>query len=191
MDVGDEADILAAARKGDAAAFRQLVAPRTDALFRVAFRILGDKTLAEDAVQEALWNAYRGLEQFDARAQFSTWLYRIAVNAALSIRRAQAAGSVVSLRVVGEDDPAWVEVPDTGPQPVDVAGARQLEGALTRALDRLTDMERAAFVLRHLEQRSLEEIASTLELSVNACKQAIFRAVRKLRPALLPWRTEA
>ena len=187
--VDEEAIQLAAARRGDPAAFRRLVEPHMRGMYRVCYRMTGDASLAEDAVQEALWNAYRGLERFDGRARLSTWLYRIAVNAALSLRRAHESSHGKIVRLEGSGDAALPDVADHGPQPVDVARARQLEGALERALDRLTQLERSAFVLRHLEQRPLEEIATVLESNVNACKQAIFRAVRKLRPALSSWRT--
>ena len=187
--MGDDGrDWIADARGGDPEAFRQLVEPHTRGLYRVCHRILGDPGLAEDAVQEALINAYRGINRFDERSSFSTWLYRVAVNAALSVRRShQALASTYD----DVSDNGLDHVPDRGPQPIDVAGARQLGGALDSALERLTQLERTAFVLRHLEQRSLEEIAATLQSNVNACKQAIFRAVRKLRPALSAWRTES
>ncbi len=188
--VGDDQQTWAAARGGDPDAFRRLVSPHTDGLYRVSLRILGDPSLAEDAVQEALWNAYRGLERFDERARFSTWLYRVGVNAALSLRRAHRTDTDTTPITGDRELRAVCEIPDESPLPFDIAGARQLEGALAQALHRLTPLERTAFVLRHLEQRSLEEIAVALESNANACKQAIFRAVKKLRPALASWRTE-
>ncbi len=79
----DEARWIARARAGDAIAFRHLVEANAGALFRVCARITGDRASAEDAVQEALFSAFQHLADFDGRAAFSTWLYRIAVNAAL------------------------------------------------------------------------------------------------------------
>ena len=191
MNVGDGGSArVAAARRGDSAAFRHLVDPHIRGLYRVSIRILDDPSLAEDAVQETLWKAYRGLDRFDERASFSTWLYRIGVNTALGVRRTHREGGIGRHLVDDPTNEVLSRVPDRAPQPVDIAGSRQLEGALEKALDRLTPLERTAFVLRHLEQHSLEEIAAVLESNVNACKQAIFRAVRKLRPALSPWRTE-
>ncbi len=191
MRVGDgEQALLEAARRGDSVAYRRLVEPHTRGLYRVSIRILGDRSLAEDAVQEALWSAYQRLDRFEERASFSSWLYRIGVNAALSLRRKHM-GRVQEERPHLEAGVEMLgDVPDDAPQPVDIVRAHQFEGALADALTRLTPLERAAFVLRHLEQRSLDEIAGVLESNVNACKQAIFRAVRKLRPALSSWRTE-
>jgi RNA polymerase sigma-70 factor (ECF subfamily) len=180
-----EREWIAAARRGDQEAFQQLVRTHARSLFRVAMRILGDRALAEDAVQEALLNAYRSLPQFDERASFSSWLYRITVNAALSIRRKHRPE-----QLAGATEEEALNLPDLSPQPFDVAGARELSGSLERALEELTTMERSAFVLRHLEQYPLEEIATVLESNVNSCKQAVFRAVRKLRTALAPWRAQ-
>jgi RNA polymerase sigma-70 factor, ECF subfamily len=189
MCMGDgEREWIAAAKGGDHLAFQRLVRAHARSLYRVSARILGDRALAEDAVQEALLNAYRSLDQFDGRSTFSSWLYRITVNAALGIRRAHTPGRFPLI----EDETgarALERLPDLSPLPVEVAGARELGGSLERALEQLTALERTAFVLRHLEQYPLEEIARVLESNVNACKQAIFRAVRKLRSALEPWRT--
>ena len=79
----DEARWIARARSGEAAAFRHLVDANSAALFRVCARITRDRASAEDAVQETLLSAFRNLARFDGRSAFSTWLYRIAVNAAL------------------------------------------------------------------------------------------------------------
>lgn len=177
---GGEREQIAAARAGDHLAFQRLVRVHSRSLFRVAMRILGDRALAEDAVQDALLNAYRSLDQFDERSSFSSWLYRITVNAALSLRRAHTPERFSTV-----EDEALI---DQSPQPIDVAAAHQLGGSLERALEQLTALERTAFVLRHLEQYPLEEIATVLESNVNSCKQAVFRAVRKLRSALAPWR---
>lgn len=176
---GGEREQIAAARAGDHLAFQRLVRPHARSSFRVAMRILGDRALAEDAVQDALLNAYRSLDRFDEKSSFSSWLYRITVNAALSLRRARLAP--------GEEEISE-SVVDAAPQPIDIAAAHQLGGSLERALEQLTALERTAFVLRHLEQYPLEEIADVLESNVNSCKQAVFRAVRKLRSALAPWR---
>jgi len=183
-----ESQWIAAASRGDQHAFRRLVEMHARGLYPVCVRILGDPALAEDAVQEALINAHRALGRFDGRSSFGTWLHRIAVNAALGIRRARHGEREAPL---DDDEQAPLAVlADAGPEPAELAAGAQLGGNLASALDALTTLERTAFVLRHLEQYPLEEIARALESNVNACKQAIFRAVRKLRVALAPWRVE-
>ncbi|HET7842831.1 MAG TPA: RNA polymerase sigma factor [Xanthomonadales bacterium] len=180
---------IAAASRGDQHAFRRLVELHARSLYPVCVRILGDPALAEDAVQEALINAHRALDRFDGRSSFATWLHRIAVNAALGIRRARHAEREAP--VADDETSPLATLADHAPEPAELASGAQLGSSLANALDELTTLERTAFVLRHLEQYPLEDIATALESNVNACKQAIFRAVRKLRTALAPWRVEA
>jgi RNA polymerase sigma-70 factor (ECF subfamily) len=143
------------------------------------------KALAEDAVQEAFFNAYRHLREFDGRSAFSTWLHRIAVNAALGEMRKR---NRVEAALPEDDDAADVLAsslegpPGPERQAVSAALGRDIE----MQLKRMSAIERTAFVLRHHEGQSIEEISETLSLSKSASKQAIFRAVRKLRGALEP-----
>ncbi|HEX4974052.1 MAG TPA: RNA polymerase sigma factor [Steroidobacteraceae bacterium] len=179
----DEARWIARARAGEAAAFRHLVDANGAALFRVCARITGDRALAEDAVQEALLNAFRHLADFDGRSAFSTWLYRIAVNAALAQARKRRHQEVAWPQ--GDGDAAMpFDAADESPTPDRQAMSAEIRRHVDAGLARMSPMERAAFVLRHHEGRSIEEICAVLSLNVSGAKQAIFRAVRKLRAAL-------
>lgn len=165
------------ARAGDVRAFQQLFERHARAAYAVCQRLLGDPALAEDAVQEAFLKAHRRLEQFDGRAAFGTWVHRIAANTAIEFlrRRRDEAGDPAELLEASVDEAA---------DPGAALSQAQLVRGVGEALGQLTALERSVFVLRHLEQRSLHEIAHTLSSNVNACKQAIFRAVRKLRAHL-------
>jgi RNA polymerase sigma-70 factor (ECF subfamily) len=169
------------ARSGDAEAFRPLVERYGQQLFRVAWRILGDEGAAEDAVQETFLRAYRSLSRFDDRAQLGTWLHRIAANTAIEIlrkrRRLAREGSDFEI-------PA---LPSSAPGPERHALSGEVERAVRGALAGLSPLERAAFVLRHFEERSIAEICAALGLRESAGKQAIFRAVKKLRRVLAPF----
>jgi RNA polymerase sigma-70 factor (ECF subfamily) len=179
----DQAHWIAKARAGDALAFRQLVDANAGAMFRVCARITGDRALAEDAVQEALLNAFRHLVDFDGRSAFSTWLYRIAVNAALAqVRKRRYLEVPWPERDEGDD--THFDTADEAPTPERQALSAEIRRDVETELSRMTPIERTAFVLRHQEGRSLEEISAALSLNVSAAKQAIFRAVRKLRAAL-------
>jgi RNA polymerase sigma-70 factor (ECF subfamily) len=183
----DEQQSIEAAKRGDQRAFRRLVDTHARALHGVCYRILGDAASAEDAVQDALVNAYRGLEKFDGRSQFSTWLHRIAVNAAIGALRARRPELSID-----DDDSDAPPLGDALPShdPVEQAHGQEITRRLGVALGALSPLERTAFVLKHVEQYPLEEIATSLESNVNACKQAVFRAVQKLRTALAPLRSE-
>jgi RNA polymerase sigma-70 factor (ECF subfamily) len=182
--IEDEAHWIPRARAGDALAFRRLVDANAGAMFRVCARITGDRTLAEDAVQEALLNAFRHLPDFDGRSAFSTWLYRIAVNAALVQVRKRRYLEVPWPERTENDEAVPMDAADESPTPDRQAVSAEIRRDVEAELSRMTAIERAAFVLRHQEGRSLEEISAALSLNVSAAKQAIFRAVRKLRAAL-------
>lgn len=179
----DDARWIARARSGDAGAFRHLVDANAGALFRVCVRITGERAMAEDAVQEAFFNAFRHLADFDGRAALSTWLYSIAVNAALAqVRKRRHLEVAWPERDEGDD--TALEAADDSPTPDRHAMSAELRRDIEAELARMTPIERTAFVLRHQEGRSLEEISAALSLNVSGAKQAIFRAVRKLRAAL-------
>jgi len=185
---------------GDKDAYRVLVVRHSPSLFRVAFRITGNEADAEDVVQEALLRGYSKLGNFDQRAQFGTWIYRITVRCALdridaSRRDGRLNGRMEAnqLRVSEENDPEQqaVQVADrtAGPERLLLSGEI---GALQQAaLGCLTSIECAAFMLRHMEDCSSEEIGVTLGIAPNAAKQAVFRAVQKLRQRLAVLRASA
>jgi RNA polymerase sigma-70 factor, ECF subfamily len=183
-----EAQWIRAARRGDQTAFRHLVEAHARPLLHVCQRLLGDVASAEDALQEAFINAWRGLERFDGRSAFGSWLHRIAVNAALGLLRQRRIE--FSIDAEEEDSGRAAQWLDPGHDPFERASGHQIGRHLAQALEELSHAERSAFVLRHFEQYPLEEIALALDSNVNACKQAVFRAVRKLRIALTPMRSE-
>lgn len=179
MEPDDEA-LVQQAQEGDADAFRGLVERHSTRVFRLAWRITGDESAAEDAVQETFLRAYRALHRFDARARFGTWLHRIAVNTAIEVMRKSR--HVHMETPIEEPEP----IPSSEPGPERTALSQEVQRSVRTALGELSPMERTAFVLRHFEGRPIAEICRHLGLRESAGKQAIFRAVRKLRRALEP-----
>jgi RNA polymerase sigma-70 factor (ECF subfamily) len=176
METDDEA-LVQQAQQGDADAFRELVERHSTRVFRLSWRITGDEASAEDAVQETFLRAYRSLHRFDARSRFGTWLHRIAVNTAIEIMRKRRPETHLE-----EPEP----LPSMEPGPERAALSQEVQRSVRTALGDLSPMERTAFVLRHFEGRPIAEICRHLGLRESAGKQAIFRAVRKLRRALEP-----
>ncbi len=181
-----DAAAVAQAREGDQAAFQSLVERHSRAVFRVAFRITGRIEDAEDVVQETFLRAYRQIDRFEARANFGTWLYRIAANCAVDLlrrrpRREMTEEHETLERLSGGDADAALPSPERS-----LLGT-QIKETVSRALDQLTDLERAAFTLRHFEGLSIEEISRTLGLRTSATKHSIFRAVKKMRRELQPF----
>jgi RNA polymerase sigma-70 factor (ECF subfamily) len=165
--------------------FRALVEEHSPMVFRLAFRMTGNASDAEDVVQETFLKAHRSLGGFDERARFGTWVYRIAVNAAIDLIRRRGRGTVA--RPAGDDDPPVVEtLASRDPQPDRVAMSGQIQRDVAAALTQLSERERAAFVLRHLEGMPIERISEVLKIGPNAVKQTVFRAVQKLRRELAP-----
>jgi len=185
----DEERWVAAAQRGESDAFRHLVETYARPLFTLSVRITRDAALAEDAVQEALFNAYRHIRDFDSRSSFKTWLHRIAVNAALEQMRRRSRHEVVGADTqADEDNDFLLDHATEEPGPDQHARGVEISRRVENQMQCMTLLERTAFVLRHVEGQSLEDIAQSLSLNISASKQAIFRAVRKLRGALQPLR---
>src|SRR5215471_15110697 len=174
------------AQSGDSDAFRLLVEQHSRVVFRLAFRMTGNEQDAEDVVQETFLRAYKRLSDYEARASFSTWLYRIASNYALDLIRSRRRHQDKREYAAGEDRDILQTIPEASPGPDRVVYGSQVKDHVNAALDELSAQERTAFVLRHFEGLSIEEIGRTLGTGTNATKHSIFRAVQKLRRCLEP-----
>jgi len=185
MDAIDVQDVNLA-RAGDEGAFRRLVERHSRAVFQVAFRMTGNEMDAEDVVQDAFLKAYRELKRFEARSTFRTWLHRITVNCAYDLLRKRPRQKADPLETEEGQGPAMTLEADSASRPDRLTFSSEVERRVRAAMEGLTPVERSAFVLRHLEGRSIDEIGSTLGLQVSATKHSIFRAVQKMRRALTP-----
>ena len=175
-------ELIDRVRGGDDDAFRVLVERHSRAIYRAAYRITGNGADADDVVQETFLRAYRALERFDARAAFTTWIHRIAINCSLDLidARKRRDGKV-------NDDEDLAAIASTAVSPDRAVHAMEMQRAVASAMERLSGNERTAFVLRHFEGMPLEEIGKVLGTQLNATKNTVFRAVRKLREQLQPF----
>jgi RNA polymerase sigma-70 factor, ECF subfamily len=183
-DAAADGAAIGAVLAGDRDAYGELVKRHSRMLFRLAYRMTGNQADADDVVQDAFLRAYQKLATFESRADFGTWIYRIAVHCALdrlAKRRAEEAR-----RVSEENDPEQdaVQVPDLSPSPERLAMSAEVAALQEVAMRGLSPMERTAFVLRHMEDRSTEEIAVALNVTPNTAKQSVYRAVQKVRHRL-------
>jgi RNA polymerase sigma-70 factor (ECF subfamily) len=188
-----DAEVVARVLAGDTELFEVLMRRHNQRVFRAARAIVRDDAEAEDVMQEAYARAYSQLAQFEGRAQWSTWVTRIAVNEALG--RVRRGGRFVNTDLDGEQeakvdrsDDAWRGANEAAaPFPVgpeDQAAARELGGFLERALDSLPDIYRSVFVLREVEEMSTAEAAATLDISEELVKVRLHRARAALRQRL-------
>ena len=181
-----DAAAVAMARDGNSEAFRSLVERHSRAVYRLAQRMTGNPHDAEDVVQETFLRAYKQLGRFESRANFSTWLHRIAVNCSIDLIRSrphrESGHDAADLDHLGVADG-----PDVAQSPERLMLSTEVQERINAAMSALSPMERAAFVLRHFEGQSIDEISRALGLKQNAAKHSIFRAVRKMRTALEPF----
>jgi len=188
---GSDATEVARARAGDADAFRALVERHSRSVFRVAYRMTGNEHDAEEVVQDTFLRAYRQLHKFESRANFGTWVYRIAANCAVDLLRTRMRHDDRRTTETAEGTDPLMTLASEDPDPGRLLLSAEVQNRLRTAFSRLSALERAAFTLRHFEGRSIDEIARALNLKTNATKHSIFRAVKKLRVALEPFVGEA
>lgn len=183
----DAGSAVERARSGDSDAFRLLVEQHSRAIFRLAYRMTGNEEDAEDVVQETFLRAYRQLDRYEARSSFSTWLYRIASNYSLDLIRMRKRHEEKRERGSATDNRDILQsIPVNSPSPDRMVYSGEVKQRVEAALGELSDQERTAFVLRHFEGLSIEEIGQALGTGGNATKHSIFRAVQKLRRSLEP-----
>ena len=186
IDASDE-QLVKNARSGDAAAFAALVRRHGERAYRIAARLCGP-TDAEDVVQDAFIRVHAGLAEFRGDARFTTWLYRVVANVALSRRRRQPRTESLDdyLPRFGPDGlharlDASALLP---PMPDDAAARAELRTAIAEAMADLPDGTRVAFVLRDLDALSTDEVAAVLGIDAAAVRQRVHRARLILRGAL-------
>lgn len=178
-----EAVLVAGARNGDARAFEAIMRAHNQRLFRVARAILKDEQEAEDAVQEAYVRAYTGLAGFEGRSRLATWLVRIVVNEALGRRRKRlATGPAVELTdMITSPSPDFFGMIKPADDPEKSAARADIRRLLEAAIDALPEIFRTVFVMRAVEQMSVEETAVSLGIPVPTVKTRFHRARRQLR----------
>ena len=186
MDAKDEYALLAAAKRGDSAAFEVLCKLSANTVFHLARRVLRNNEDAEDVVQESFKQAFIHLNRFNGDSRFSTWLSRIAINAALMKLRKKHRQWDVSL-----DEPAEtgelgsrIDIEDQGLNPEQLYGQMEQRRILSEAINELTPGTRKAIELRELGERSTEETAQIMGISITAVKARVFHGRRRLRERL-------
>jgi RNA polymerase sigma-70 factor (ECF subfamily) len=181
-----DAALVTRTREGEPDAFRVLVERHSVRLFGLVYRMTGNEQDAEDMVQETFLRAYKQLDRFESRAGFGTWLHRIGVNCSLDLlRKRKRREEQVDAAALDQVEPASA-LSATVSAPDQQAIQSEVQQKIEAVMDQLTTMERTAFVLRHFEGKSIEEIGGVLGAGPSATKQSIFRAVQKMRRALEP-----
>jgi RNA polymerase sigma-70 factor (ECF subfamily) len=181
-----EAELVARAADGEGAAFEVIMRQHNQLLFRTARSIVRDDSEAEDVVQETYLRAWRGLHAYRAESRLSTWLVRIATNEALGRLRRRSA-QVIPLEAAmmspkPETQAALTEEPERGPD--QSLQRSQMRRLMESRIDRLPEVFRTVFILRAIEEMSVEEVAEALEIPEATVRTRFFRARSLLRESL-------
>ena len=172
-------ELVRKSQLGDKAAFEQLVIRHQDLVFSLAYKLTGNREMANDVAQEAFIRAWKAIEKFRGDSTFSTWIYRITVNTAWTLRKKAKKHNTLNI-----DDTYEPIVIDEKKDPELVAINSDLSSVLINALDKIPIEQRIIVELKNIEGRSHKEIADYLDISVTAAKVRLHRAHQKLREIL-------
>ena len=172
-------ELVRKSQLGDKAAFEQLVIRHQDLVFSLAYKLTGNREMANDVAQEAFIRAWKAIVKFRGDSTFSTWIYRITVNTAWTLRKKAKKHNTLNI-----DDTYEPIVIDEKKDPELVAINSDLSSVLINALDKIPIEQRIIVELKNIEGRSHKEIADYLDISVTAAKVRLHRAHQKLRQIL-------
>ena len=173
------AELVKKSQLGDKNAFEELVRRHQELVFSLAYKLTGNRELANDVAQEAFIRAWKAIQKFRGDSTFSTWIYRITVNTAWTLRK--KAKKHYSLNIEDTQEPVVI---DEKKDPEFLAINSDLSSVLKKALEQIPIEQRIIVELKNIEGRSHKEIAEYLDISVTAAKVRLHRAHQKLRNIL-------
>jgi RNA polymerase sigma-70 factor (ECF subfamily) len=179
----DDHRLITDCLQGRSEAFGELVRRYQDRLFNTAYRMVGNAEDAQDVVQDAFLNAYQSLGSFKGDSLFFTWLYRIAVNTAISLKRKQRVALSIN---TGPDQPGVAEPldPSEASQPGHALEQAEEERRIQQALGRLSPEHRAVLVMKDIEGQKYEAMAEVLQVPIGTIRSRLHRARLELRELL-------
>ena len=199
MPIADElgalpdADVVRLAQQGRELAFRELVRRYERPVFSLVYRMVRDRETAEDLAQDAFVKVLNHIDKYSPEFKFSSWLFKIANNVAIDHLRRRRLDTVSldgnpNATTAAEVEASTIELGADQESALEALEAKELGSAIERAIAKLRPEYRACIMLRHVEGRSYEEIAATLDLPLGTVKTYIHRARHELRKALEPVR---
>lgn len=182
-------EVVARARRGEDRAYRELLRRYERPIFSLLYRMLRDRELSEDLAQETFVKALNALDSYRPEFKFSSWIFKIANNAAIDHLRRRELDTLSLDGSPHAETPEAMEatalqIGDRGETPLDVVEAKELGGEIEQAIARLRPEYRSCILLRHVEGRAYEEIAEILDLPLGTVKTYIHRARNELRTML-------
>ena len=174
-----KSELVRKSQLGEKDAFEQLVIRHQELVFSLAYKLTGNREMANDVAQEAFIRAWKAIEKFRGDSTFSTWIYRITVNTAWTLRKKARKHNTLNI-----EDTYEPIVIDEKKDPELVAINSDLSSVLINALDKIPIEQRIIVELKNIEGRSHKEIADYLDISVTAAKVRLHRAHQRLRQIL-------
>lgn len=186
MTNSDDLALVTRLKEGDQVAYAELVEQHSGQIYRLALRMMGNEADAEDVLQETFLSAFKAIDRFEGRSSLSTWLYRIANNAALMRLRRKEPVQVSMDEPLERDDGELIprQFFDFCCLPEDDLMREEARDEMAQAIEELSPTLRSVFVLRDIEGLSTQETAEALDLSISAVKSRLMRARLKLREHL-------
>lgn len=189
LNVLTDQEVVLLARGGQERAYRELVRRYERPIFSLLYRMVRDRELAEDLSQETFVKALNAIESYRPEYKFSSWLFKIANNAAIDHLRRRELDTLSlegSPHAVTPDamEATALQIGDRAENPLDIVEAKELGGEIERAIAQLRPEYRACILLRHVDGRAYEEIAEMLDLPLGTVKTYIHRARNELRRLL-------
>lgn len=178
----DDRRLITECLKGHPLAFAELIRRHQDRLYNTVYRLLDNEEDAKDVVQETFIHAFQGLDGFKGDAQFSTWLHRIAINAAYSLKRKQRV--VLSIETGRDEGPVDPADPSEFARPDHALEQAEQHRRLQDALNRLSPEHRAVLVLKDIEEEKYDTIAEMLGVPIGTVRSRLHRARLELREIL-------
>jgi RNA polymerase sigma-70 factor (ECF subfamily) len=176
-----DAELVLRARQGSEAAFTELIRRHKEKAVQLAYAAVGNYEDAKDISQEAFVKAYRALKDFHGEAQFSTWFYRILMNAAKDFHRRKRWTNFLAWKAAEDMDRFFEQVPGRGAAPGQGALDEELGARMAKAIEKLPAQQRWIFTLRFVEGLSLREIGEVTQLAEGTIKAALHFAVQKFK----------
>ena len=189
-----DADVVSLAQRGREAAYRELLRRYERPVFSLVFRMVRDRTVAEDLAQDAFVKVLNHIDRYRPEFKFSSWLFKIANNVAIDYLRKRQLDTVSvdgspHASTAAEIEATSFQLADPGESALDEMVARELGTRIEQAIAQLRPEYRQCILLRHVEGRAYEEIAATLDLPLGTVKTFIHRARHQLRELLEDTRT--
>jgi len=179
--------LIESALGGNQGAYKELMERHRSAIYHIVLKIVRDREAVEDLVQETFMKAFASLATYRSEYKFSTWLYRIAANAAIDyLRKKRLKTLSLDAPVHGSDDMGSIDIPDYSYSPEKEIEEREKRISINDAIDSLPEKYRLVIVYRHKDDKSYEEIAEALDIPIGTVKARIFRARELLKKKLRP-----